>query len=122
MSSLPIKSHFKNSQATRQLLERTNGTLVIHNLDTVALLEKSFSKNLPATETEAQAEFNQRMSQYGEQQFETDIIEAYQGLLTALLYEIDRYPVIIFDELYAIYGVTYLKAVLAKYQIARAGQ
>ncbi len=116
------KNPIQNSQAIHQLLERTNGTLAIHNLDAVTALEKSFSKNLPTIESEAQPEVHQRMNQYGEQQFETDIIQAYQGLLTALLYEIDRYPVIIFDQAYAIYGMTDLKAALVKYQTARAGK
>ncbi|MGH1486958.1 MAG: TIGR03757 family integrating conjugative element protein [Cellvibrionaceae bacterium] len=116
------KKPVQNSQHIRQRLQQTNGTLAIHNLDAVASLEKSFSKNLPTIESEAQAQVHQRMNEYGEQQFETDIIQAYQGLLTALLYDIDRYPVIIFDQAYAIYGMTDLKAALAKYQTARAGQ
>jgi integrating conjugative element protein (TIGR03757 family) len=106
----------RNIGYAKHLLQQVNATLEIYNLDEVHSFEDLFSKGLPANEEEARKVFEQRMNAYGAKKFEQEIVQAYQGLFNALVYEVDRYPVIIFNKTDAIYGMTDLKAALFKYQ------
>ncbi len=110
------KKPIRNIGYAKHLLQQVNGSLEIYNLDAVTSIEQLFSNDLPANEDEARKLFEQRMNAYGVKKFEQEIVSAYQGLFNSLVYEIDRYPVIIFDQTEAIYGVTDLKAALLKYQ------
>ena len=116
------KKPIKNSKSVKHRLHQTGGTLSIYNLDAVQLFENRFSQDLPANEEVARKLFEKRMQEYGPKQFEKDIVQAYQGLFSALVYHVDRYPVIIFNKTEAIYGVTDLKEALAKYQAWRLTQ
>jgi integrating conjugative element protein (TIGR03757 family) len=110
------KKPMRNIGYAKHLLQQVNATLEIYNLDEVHSFEDLFSKGLPANEEEARKVFEQRMNAYGAKKFEQEIVQAYQGLFNALVYEVDRYPVIIFNKTDAIYGMTDLKAALFKYQ------
>ncbi|MBX2834840.1 MAG: TIGR03757 family integrating conjugative element protein [Micavibrio sp.] len=116
------KRPIKNSDAVKHRLHQAGGTLAIYNLDAVQSFENIFSKNLPANEEAARKLFEKRMQKYGPKQFEKAIVQAYKGLFSALVYHVDRYPVIIFNKTEAIYGITDLKAALAMYQAWRLTQ
>lgn len=115
------KKPLSNIDDVKHILQQVGGILEIHNLDAVDSFEQRFSKDLSSNEDEARKLFEQRMSDYGVKKFETEIINAYQGLFNSLVYEVERYPVIIFNKTEAIYGVTDLKAALFKYQSWRLG-
>jgi len=110
------KKPMNNIDYLMHVLRQVGGTLEIYNLDNVQSFENSFSQNLPVNEEAARKIFEARMAKYGAKKFEQDIIKAYKGLLSSLAYDVDRYPVIIFDSTDAIYGMTDLKAALVKYQ------
>jgi len=110
------KKPINNSDDIKYRLDKAGGTLSIYNLDAVQSFENLFSQHLPANEESARVYFEQEMKKYGVLKFEQKIIQAYQGLFTALVYNVDRYPVVIFNKTAAVYGITDLNVALKTYQ------
>ncbi len=59
---------------------------------------------------------DQRISQIGRLQLDADLRAAYLPLATMMAYDLDRYPVIIFDREAVIYGVTDLAQAVSRYR------
>ena len=104
------------------LLRRHGKTVTFHNLDEVDALEKQWSEGLPKNEVRAKKVFEERLSVVGKATFEAQFKDAYAGLILALQHNIDRYPVIIFDNHYLVYGVTQLSDALDIYRKFRLGE
>lgn len=98
-----------------ELLRRRGIQLERFNLDAVDALEARWSNGLPATENAAKQAFEQRLALVGKKAFSAELIKAYRGLTTAIRYKIDRYPAIIFDDQFIVYGVTDLEQALRIY-------
>lgn len=88
----------------------------ILNLDSVSQVEGRLSKGLPANETLATAEFHRRVESIGQAQIESSLRDAYQAVGAAMVYQLDRYPAVIFDERVVVYGLTDLSQALEKYR------
>ena len=54
----------------------------------------------------ALAMLQQRIAEIGQARLEEDLANAYKALATAMSYDLDRYPAMIFDEEVVIYGLT----------------
>lgn len=104
------------------LLRRQGKSVTFHNLDDVDALEAQWSVGLPDNEAKARKDFEERLSVVGVETFEAQFKKAYEGLLLALRHQIDRYPAIIFDDHYVVYGVAELGQALNVYQRYRTGQ
>lgn len=87
-----------------------------YNLDRVDEFEAELSEGLPANEEAARKIFLNRVSTVGERLIEKAAINAYQGLITAIQYSIDRYPAVIFDRKYVVYGVADIHQAFKVYQ------
>lgn len=86
------------------------------NLDSVSQVESRLSEGLPANEKHATAEFNRRVKAIGKAKLEAELRSAYQAVGAAMVYRLDRYPAIIFDEQVVVYGLTDLPQALEKYR------
>lgn len=78
----------------------------IYSLDAVGNAEEVLSVLLPADEEQALAMLQQRIAEIGQARLEEDLANAYKALATAMSYDLDRYPAMIFDEEVVIYGLT----------------
>ncbi len=124
-SVVVITSHKKpmdDHKNVTSLLRRHGKTLKFYNLDDVDALEKQWSAGLPNNEAQAKKVFEERLSAVGKENFEAQFKEAYEGLILALQHKIDRYPVIIFDNQYLVYGVTDLSQALSIYRRYRLNE
>ena len=88
----------------------------ILNLDAVTKIEQRLSDGLPVDPLQARIMTDQRISQIGRSQLDTELRTAYLPLGTMMAYALDRYPVIIFDQQAVIYGVTDLAQAMNKYR------
>lgn len=94
-----------------------NGLLTVTYLDLEAVndIESKLSMNLPANKQEAEAMVRQRIHEYGQDKLEQDIREAYTALAFVMRLGIDRYPAIVFDNQFVVYGVTNIADALNRY-------
>ncbi len=97
------------------LIAKRGGRFELHNLDDVKALEKKISQGLSAVESEAQTVMRKRISEVGEQAFLGRFLVAYRGASLAIAKKIRRYPVIVFDDRFALYGVVNMDEAVKKY-------
>ena len=91
-------------------------SLKLLNLDSAHNLEAQLSQNLPTNKALAEAKVKQHIATIGEAQFSQQLRAAYEPMIAAMRYGIDRYPAVIFDGGKAVvYGVTDLRAALNHY-------
>lgn len=110
------------SGSIEQLIESKAIDLKIYDLDAVDRFESDISKLLPGDESEAKQAFEEYLNRTGREAFEKDAIQAYQGIMAAVRYELKKYPAIIFDGESVIYGVTDLDDALDRYSAWKARQ
>lgn len=117
------KAPITDSANKAGFLQRQGIPLERYNLDAVDALEARWSKDLPTTESAAKQAFEKRLNAVGKDVFSKELVEAYRGLSTAIQYKIDRYPAVIFDRQWIVYGVTDLEVALHRYAefMARQG-
>ncbi|WP_339672441.1 TIGR03757 family integrating conjugative element protein [Dasania marina] len=88
----------------------------ILSLDAVSNIEQRLSEGLSVDPLQARIMTDQRISQIGSSQLDTELRTAYLPLGTMMAYALDRYPVIIFDQQLVIYGVTDLALAMNRYR------
>ena len=114
----PIQSvDWRSASSSENNLEIT-----ILNLDAVQSLHDQLSKGLPNDETLARTVVQQKIADIGRSKLEDELRTAYLPLGTMMAYGLDRYPVIIFDQLAVIYGVTDLARAINQYRQWREDQ
>jgi len=89
----------------------------LFNLDAVDRIEQRLGKDLPADEDKALALMKRRIAAVGQNQLNQALREAYQGLILAMQYGLDRYPAVIFDQQVIVYGVTDLRQATKQYRL-----
>ena len=85
------------------------------NLDAVNLFEQELSRDLPSEENKARDIVNSRITTIGQEILHQRLLEAYRAVFTAIEFDVDRYPAIIFDSKFVVYGVTDVGVALQKY-------
>jgi len=88
----------------------------LFNLDAVERIEQRLGKDLPVDEDKALALMKRRIAAVGQNQLNQKLREAYQGLILAMQYGLDRYPAVIFDQQAIVYGVTDLHVATKQYR------
>ena len=99
----------------KQLISRTID-LEIYDIDAVDRFEFEINKQLPGDEVKAKLAFDEYLNRMGRKAFEKEAVQAYQGIMTIVRYDLKKYPAIIFDNSSVIYGVTDLDEALSRYQ------
>jgi integrating conjugative element protein (TIGR03757 family) len=94
----------------------------IYYLDAVKNIEDQLSNSLPPDVGQAKQLVTTRIAQQGQTAFEHQLQEAYQPLLLMMRYQLDRYPVMIFDERAVIYGITDIPQAMQRYQVWAASK
>lgn len=105
-----------------QIIKSKAIDLKVYDLDAVDKFESEISQSLPGDESEAKLAFDEYLNRTGREAFEKKAIQAYQGIMAAVRYGLEKYPAIIFDGESVIYGVTDLDDALNRYSAWKAGQ
>lgn len=105
-----------DDQHLRNAMIHSGREYQIFNLDRVDEFETELSEGLPPNEAEAREIFLGRVSAVGKRVMEKATIDAYQGVITAIRFGINRYPAVIFDGEYVVYGVSDMHQALVIYQ------
>ena len=92
----------------------------VYTVDRIDRLQSALSKDLPA-EPEAAKQHALQRFQRMDAQLSSELENAAKGLVQAMQYGIDRYPVIVFDGKAVVYGVTDVKAATRLYEQWREG-
>lgn len=100
----------------RGIKPKKSYSLSILKLDAVDDVERTLSLNLDRDPQAAQQQIKRRVSGIGQAQFTAQVRQAYQALITAIGHNIDRYPVVVIDGRYAVYGVMDISRAIALYR------
>jgi len=92
-----------------------NINLQVYTLDGIQLVEEELSRNLTADPVQSKQILLQRIQDIDEQTM-VRMQHSANGIARAMQYGIDRYPAIVFDGQFVVYGVTDLKTALSQYQ------
>lgn len=87
----------------------------IHLIDGIRQLEVNLSRNLPADSTAAEEEVLRRLQALDEGQ-SNRVKASAEALLRATELGVDRYPAIVLDGKFVVYGTTDLEDALAAYR------
>ncbi len=85
------------------------------NLDAVDILEQHLSQHVPADKRPAETTIKQHIAEIGQAQLNQQLRDAYEPIIMAMRYGVDRYPVVIFDGRAVVYGITDLQVALNHY-------
>ena len=89
--------------------------ITVHRLDGIERFEKRISEGLPADPEPAKSQVLARMKTVDREQ--TDALqETAESLALAMQYGVERYPAVVFDARWVIYGVANLPAAIRKFQ------
>lgn len=110
----PVK--LENSVRDAFALRGIASNFHVYNLDHVEAFETELSRDLPANESLAREMVKQRIATMGQHTLEKNVANAYRGLTTAMHYNIQQFPAVIFDEQYLVLGVSDLSYALEQYR------
>lgn len=96
--------------------------LSVYDINAVDHFEAKINKILPGDELKAKQAIEEYIARTGREVFEQEAIQAYQGLMAVVRYELKKYPAIVFDETSVIYGVTDLDDALKRYSAWKSVQ
>lgn len=110
-STIPISRSLKTNQQGAVSVER-------YLIDDVGRFETTLSRGLPQHTADAKPMVLARIDKLGKGQIER-VRHAALGLSKAMQYGVDRYPAIVFDHGWVIYGLTDLSLAFSHYQAWR---
>lgn len=90
-------------------------TLTTYTIDGLERFQSALSEGLPQDPEAAKAEALRRVQQLDDTRM-AQAKAAAVGLAKAIQYGVDRYPAIVFDERFVVYGVTDLVEALDRYE------
>ncbi len=109
------KAPINNIVNWRNILKAKSKKIEFYNFDKVKQFEEKLSEGLPNNESDARKAIDKKIKNIGKESLMRDLQNAYRGVATAIKYQLNRYPIIIFDKQYAVYGVIDLSVALKKY-------
>jgi integrating conjugative element protein (TIGR03757 family) len=110
------------SEQLDRMLKSHKIELNVYDINAIDHFEDKINKLLPGDELKAKEALEEYISRTGRAAFEQEAIQAYQGLMAVVRYELEKYPAIIFDEKSVIYGVTDLDDAMNRYSAWRTAQ
>ena len=100
---------FTNHMGAVEQLARLNSAVVpfevvIYDLDAVDQWEDEFSKNLSGDEAIARSQIDAKIKKMGENEFNEQVLNAYQPLQRSIQLNLMEYPAVVVNEEKVIYG------------------
>lgn len=116
-SNIEVIYDHQNHITGSQWVKNQGISLSLYNLNSPDNLLAQFDQGLPSKLDQAKQVILARFQNIGHEKLKQQFMTAYQGVIKATEYGLDRYPAIIFDQGKAVvYGITDLKAALRRYQ------
>jgi len=106
LSGVKVVSNYFNS---------INSKFVIYSLDEVDNFEGEFSEGLSSDQEKAKQQVSDRYEKMGKEKMSQLIVKAYKAKMLTLQYGLQKYPAIIFDDKYVVYGEFNLNTALNEY-------
>ncbi len=98
-------------------LKQQGITVTIHDLTAAERMEQQLAQGLTGTSEQVRAQLNRRFEKLGRKTVEAQLKQAFQAVIQAVQYQVDRHPAIIINQGEAvIYGVTDLGDALRRYR------
>jgi integrating conjugative element protein (TIGR03757 family) len=110
------------SEELDRLLKLHKIQVDVYDINAVDHFEGKINKILPGDESKAKQVIEEYIARTGREAFEQEAIQAYQGLMAVVRFELEKYPAIVFDETSVIYGVTDLDDALKRYSAWKSVQ
>lgn len=101
--------------AVTRYFNRKHGSFEIHSLDGVANFENELSKGLSSDSEKAKKQAKEMYEKMGKAAMTKLILKAYKAKMLTLNYQLEKYPAIIFDDKYVVYGEFNLNTALNRY-------
>ena len=102
-------------KAVSSYFNRINSEFVIYSIDDVNNFEEKISEGLSADQEEAKQQVKDRYEAMGKEQMSQLIIKAYKAKMLTLQDRLEKYPAIVFDDKYVVYGEFNLNTALNEY-------
>lgn len=103
-------------EAVKEMLAG-RATTHLYNMNAPDAIEHELGHGLPPDPAKSKGILTERMQAIGIEQLKQRFVAAYQGVIKAQEYGIDRYPAIVFDDgASALYGVADLQEALNRYR------
>ncbi len=109
------KERLSGVKAVSNYFNSINSKFVIYSLDEVNNFEDKFSEGLSSDQEEAKQQVKDRYEKMGKEKMSQLIVKAYRAKMLTLQYRLQKYPAIIFDDKYVVYGEFNLNTALNEY-------
>lgn len=109
------KSLLTGVKAVSNYFNRINSKFVIYSLDDVVNFQNKLSEGLSSDKEEAKQQIKDRYEEMGKEKMSELIVKAYKSKMLTLQYRLKKYPAIIFDDKYVVYGESNLNTALNEY-------
>ncbi len=98
-------------------LRKQGMTVTVYDLKAGERHAQALAKGLTGPDQLALQQVQQRIANIGRKQFEAQLQLAYQAVIKAVAYQLDRHPAVVFNQGEAVvYGVTDLSQAVGYYQ------
>jgi integrating conjugative element protein (TIGR03757 family) len=109
------KKSLSGVKSVERYFNRINSDFSIYSIDDVDNFEDSFSEGLSSDQEEAKQQVKDKYESIGKEKMSRLIIKAYKAKMLTLQYRLEKYPAIVFDDKYVVYGEFNLNTALNKY-------
>jgi len=109
------KASLMGVKTVSDYFNRINSTFSIHSLDDVDNFENNLSEGLSSVQEEAIKQVKDTYEKIGKEKMSQLIVKAYKSKMLTLQYRLKKYPAIIFDDRYVVYGEFNLNTALNEY-------
>lgn len=109
------KSELLGVRDVTNFMNRIGSEFHIYSLQDVEGFEAFFSEGLPNDEILARAAVQKKYDEMGEEKLTAMALKAYQAKILTMKYRLQKYPAIIIDDEYVIYGERDLNRALNYY-------
>ena len=109
------KESLSGIKTVSSYFNRINSEFVIYSIDDVNNFEEKISEGLSSDQEEAKQQVKDRYEAMGKEKMSQLIIKAYKAKMLTLQYRLEKYPAIVFDDKYVVYGEFNLNTALNEY-------
>lgn len=102
-------------KAVKSYFNRKKSTFSMYSLDGVTNFEGKLSEGLSSDMEEAKQQARDKYEAMGKKKMTKLILKAYKAKMLTLQYKLEKYPAIIFDDKYVVYGEFNLNTALNEY-------
>jgi len=116
------KNQLRGIKKVKAFFKHYGGDFQIYSLDDVQHFEDDLSKNLSSNEEKAKKQAAKKLAEMDQAQLGQRAMRAYQAKMLTLKYTLEKYPAIVFNQEFVVYGEFNLKKALYIFKNSRRTQ